>query len=114
LEALALVLRRIVFTSSLRDFLKLCRSVLRASMAAWPSTVSSSSLTNSLVVDVSGSLGVMDGFRLMVPMGKSESKAFSKVGVAVPLLERSDKHPLEEELDARLFRLSCLESGREV
>ena len=58
------------------------------------------------VVEVSGNLGVIDGFLLMVPIGKSESKACSKVGVVVPLLERSDKHPLDDEVDARLLRLS--------
>lgn len=43
-----------------------------------------------LVIEVSGKLGFIDGFRLIVPVGKSESN---------PLFS-SDKQPLELELDA--------------
>lgn len=43
-----------------------------------------------LVIDVNGKFGFIDGFRLIVPVGNSESK---------PLFS-SDKQPLELELDA--------------
>ena len=45
---------------------------------------------NCRVIDVSGKFGFIEGFRLMVPVGKSESNA----------LFSSDKQPLELELDA--------------
>ena len=57
-------------------------------------------------MDVSGNLGVIDGLRLMVPIGKSESNACSKVGVAVPLLDRSERQPLDDDVDVLLLRLS--------
>lgn len=44
-----------------------------------------------LVIEVSGRFGFIDGFRLIVPVGKSESN---------PLFS-SDRQPLELELDAR-------------
>lgn len=43
-----------------------------------------------LVIEVNGKFGFIDGFRLIVPVGNSESN---------PLFS-SDKHPLELELDA--------------
>lgn len=55
-----------------------------------PNVVSPTSF-NCRVIDVNGKLGFIEGFRLIVPVGKSESKA----------LFSSDKHPLELELDAR-------------
>lgn len=45
---------------------------------------------NCRVIDVNGIFGFIDGFRLIVPVGKSESNA----------LFSSDKQPLELELDA--------------
>lgn len=45
---------------------------------------------NCRVIDVNGIFGFIDGFRLIVPVGKSESNA----------LFSSDRQPLELELDA--------------
>lgn len=54
---------------------------------------------NCRVIDVNGIFGFIDGFRLIVPVGKSESNA----------LFSSDKQPLELELDARDKRPFVLE-----
>ena len=78
----------------------------------------SSSLTRRRVVDVSGSLGIIKGFRLIVPMGKSESKAWPSNAPSGRMLalDRSDRQPLDEVVDAelllaRLLTLSVRQTG---
>lgn len=80
--------------SSLR--LRLCRLVKvpprsgEVGLLLSPAKFVSPTSFSCLVIEVNGKLGFIDGFRLIVPVGKSESN---------PLFS-SDKQPLELELDA--------------
>lgn len=62
-----------------------------------PSSLVSPTSFSCLVILVSGRLGFIEGLRLMVPIGNSDSKAFSQLEGAP-----SDIHPLELELLALL------------
>lgn len=91
----------------LLDFLLLCLLVkvpellqfIGLEAKAVPSVSSRVSPTSlsCLVMLVKGKLGFIDGFLLIVPMGNSESNAFSQLEGAP-----SDIQPLELELLARL------------